>query len=285
MQTAGRLRFSLWGPEIRNLTFFQRVSGLIYAVTCVFNIFITMSLFAMPVVLIWGARVVAYSGNQELRWLIRLCWLSFAVNRVSEIALFLPSGYRTGQRGARAILWMAPYHSICMIRTFVLPSWLGGQSTSFKPTGSLGSELKERDVRKRAPLVRRLKVILLGWMAAFHLLYILFVLTSVVSSTVHCALVPTLSARLVCLLTHAFWPPVAWVVFVAAAWSPIIYAINPPDVPDSEELLQRDPITHVQYPKEESKEIKNNISNGFFELQYTLITMYVTALFVGTWFF
>lgn len=40
---------------------------MIYAVTCVFNIFITMSLFAMPVVLIWGARVVAYSGNGELR--------------------------------------------------------------------------------------------------------------------------------------------------------------------------------------------------------------------------
>lgn len=62
----------------------------------------------MPVVLISGGRMVAYATDDQLRWLIRACFLAFAVNRMCELSMFLPPGYRNGQRGTRAILWMAP---------------------------------------------------------------------------------------------------------------------------------------------------------------------------------
>ena len=186
------------------------------------------------------------------------------------------------------MLWMAPYHTITMLRVFVLPSWLGGHSTSFKPTGSLSSELRERDPRARAPLHRRLKVILWNYFAGLHLLYIIFVLAAVIASTVRCASnvnEPTRDAKLVCLLTHAFWPPVSWLVYIAAAWTPVIYAIKPPAVPDTDDLLERDERTNVAYPKEESKKTRTRWMHGYFEGQYTLMTIYTTALFVGSWFY
>lgn len=170
-----------------------------------------------------------------------------------------------------------------MLRVFVLPHWLGGQGTSFKPSGSLASELKERSRRERAPLFRRLKVILWNYLGGFHLIYILFVLAAVASSSVRCAEQPTRNDRLICLLTHAFWPPISWLVYVAAAWTPVIYAIRPPVVPDNEDLLDRDPKTEVGYPKEESKKIKTKASHSYFEMQYTLMTIYTTVIFAGTW--
>ena len=228
--------------------------------------------------------MVAYAETWQLRWLIRSCWLAFMVNRISELSMFLPSGYLTGQRGSRAILWMAPYHTITMLRVFVLPAWLGGQGTSFKPSGSLDSELNERNPRARAPLHRRLKVILWNYFGGFHLLYLLFVLAAVMTSSASCGLQqPSRDTRLLCLLTHAFWPPVSWLVYVAAAWTPIIYAVNPPAVPDIDDLLVRDEKSGVAYPKEESKRIRTKGSHSYFEIQYSLMTIYTTVLFVGSW--
>ena len=108
MQTAGRLRFSLWGSETRSLTFPQRISGLMYASITLFNIFLTISMFALPGILVSGGKMVAYATSDQLRWLIRGCWLAFTLNRICELSLFLPAGYRNGQRGTRAIVWMAP---------------------------------------------------------------------------------------------------------------------------------------------------------------------------------
>lgn len=174
-------------------------------------------------------------------------------------------------------------HTITMLRVFVLPSWFGGQMTSFKPTGSLSSELKERNPRERAPLFRRLKVILWNYSGLFHLLYILFIVTAVTKSSARCSIQPTRNDQLICLLTHAFWPPVSWLVYVTAAWTPIIYALSPPAVPNNEDLLDLDPKTNVAYPKEDSKKIKNKFSNVYFEVQYMFMTVYVTTIFVGSW--
>jgi len=111
MQTALRLRFCLGGSEIRNLTLSQRISGFMYAIACLANILLTVSLFAMPAVLISGGQMIAYANEEDLRWLIRSCWLALICNRVNEIVTFLPAGYRTGQRGSRSLLWMAPCES------------------------------------------------------------------------------------------------------------------------------------------------------------------------------
>ena len=302
MQTALRLRFCLGGSEIRKLTMHQRVSGFMYAIACLANVLLAVALFAMPAVLISGGQMIAYANETDLRWLIRSCWLALICNRLNELVTFLPAGYRMGQRGSRALLWMAPCkfwttktpqktcltkckdHTLTLLTVFLLPRGLGGRTTSFKPSGSLSSELEERNPRFRAPLFRRLKVILWNYSGGLHLLYILFAIAAVTVSTVRCVFgKETVREQLMCLLTHAFWPPVSWLVSVAAMWTPVLYAIWPPKVGEMEDLLERKTHRGAAYPKEESKRVRNGWLHHFFEVQYTLLTAYTTVIFFGTW--
>ena len=72
------------------MTFYQRLSGFIYAILSLFNIFMSISIFAFPIVLIMGKQLVAYSSEEQFRWLIRLCFMTLFLNRLTDrrICLF-----------------------------------------------------------------------------------------------------------------------------------------------------------------------------------------------------
>jgi hypothetical protein len=76
---------------------------------------------------------------------------------------------------------------------------------------------------------------------------------------------------------------VTWLVTIAAAWTPVGYAIWPPKVGEMEELLERDEKSGVAYPREGAKRIRNGALHHFFEAQYSLLTAYTTVVFLGTW--
>ncbi|KKY21460.1 putative glycosyl [Phaeomoniella chlamydospora] len=288
VDTSFKLKFYLFGDNIRRLTVAQRLSSFCYAVMGLFNIVLVMSIFAMPVVLIINQRLVAYANDNQLRWLIRACFASIAVNRLCELALFIPSGYTTGQRGARAQLWMSPYIALTIIRSFVLPTWLGGQTQAFKPSGSLKSDLNERDPVLRAPMYRRLRVIIFNNLAFFHIAYVYFCLVAVVISTYRCFIKEDSNTRetIICLLTHAFWPPLTWIITVSAFWIPITYACDPPTMStDRETYLNRDPKTGVAHPTPKSKKIGFKTETAYFEFEYTATTAFTTLVFVASFFF
>ena len=87
---------------------------------------------------------------------------------LNEWVTSFPSGYRQTIHEMLATIWMSPYHAITVIQCFLLPKWLGGKAMAFSPSGSLKSTLHERDPRFRAPLARRLKVILWDCNAYIH---------------------------------------------------------------------------------------------------------------------
>jgi hypothetical protein len=264
------------------MTFFQRLSGFIYAVLSVFNIFMALSLFAMPIVLISGKPLVAYATEEQLKMLVRLCFAALMANRLTEIVMFLPAGYSVGQNGARAQLWMSPYIALTLIRSFILPTWLGGQVQTFQPSGSLRSDLNERDSILRAGLWTRIRVIVFNYMGWYHILYVYFCLTAATLTTSRCVFDQYgLQPRLRCLLTHAFWPPVSWLLVVSAFWVPITYAIDPPTVPHREELLDRDPKTKVARPKDECKQIQFGKRRTLFEFEYTVTTLFTIFIFIS----
>jgi len=282
VDTALKLKFCLWGEGIRQMTFFQRLSGFVYAVLSVFNVFLTLSLFAMPIVLVSGKPLVAYATEDQLKLLIRFCFTALFVNRLTEIIMSLPSGYRVGQNGARSQIWMSPYISLCLVRAFVLPTWLGGQKQSFKPTGSLRSDLNERDPTMRAGLLTRLRVIVFSYMAWYHVLYVYFCLTAATLTSTRCAFETfAWKDRLQCELTHAFWPPVSWILVVSAFWVPLSYAIDPPTVAPRDELLDRDPKTLVAHPKETAKDIAYGKRTAWYEIEYTVTTIFTAFIFVA----
>jgi hypothetical protein len=263
-----------------------RVSGFLYAVLSLYNIPLVISLFALPIVLMSGKPLIAYANFTQLRWLVRSCFAAVIINRICEFALYLPAGYATGQRGARAQLWMAPYISLSVVRSFFLPSWLGGKMQNFKPTGSIKSDLNERDVTLRAHLIRRMKTILFNYYGIYHVVYVYFCLSAISLTSARCvAENGSVHDKLLCLLTHAFWPPLAWVVIISAFWIPISYAIDPPAMPTREELLIVEDKTGVKRPTEIAKRVGWGYRDAKFEVGYDLTLLFTIGVFVCSFFF
>lgn len=287
VDTSMKLNFCLWGDEVRHMTFPQRFSGFLYSFLSLYSILFSLSLFAIPIILVMGHSLIAYTTENQLRWLVRLCFASLMTNRINEIFMFMPAGYHTGQRGSRYQLWMSPYISLCLIRSFILPKWLGGQTQAFKPTGSLSSALNERDPKTRRNVFIRLWTILVNYNAMYHLAFVYLTLIGVSLSTYRCVSINAGNTHdiLLCLLTHAFWPPMTFLFLCTSLWTPISYAIYPPNMPERERLLVRDPDTLVAHPTQQSKKIAFGGQAAFFEFEYTLTTVYTCLCFGATFFF
>lgn len=285
LQTAKKLNFCLFGKVIGKMTFFQRLSGFVFTIDAFFKVFFVISIMTFPVVLVSGKTMVAYVTQEQLRMQARFCFMAVALQRINEFVMALPAGYRQHQREGTSMLWMAPYHAITVLRSFILPRWLGGKVMAFSSSGASMSELNERSPRLRANLGRRLVGILWGCKAYLHLIYIMFCLGAVALSIVRVFTDNTGTYdRLIYMLTHAAWPPLLWLVTVVSFWTPIHYALNPPDMPDREDLLIRDPKTGVAHPREEWKAQRWNGFSWFYEMQYSLLTAFTAFIFVGTFF-
>lgn len=288
VDTAFKLKFCLWGDGVKQMTGAQRFSGFLYATLSLYTILLTASLFAIPIILIWGRPLVAYATEEQLKWLIWACFAANMANRLCEFALFIPAGYHTGQRGSRYQLWMSPYIALCIVRSFFLPTWLGGQTQAFKPTGSLGSALEERDPKRRKNMVRRLWTILVNYMAFFHLAFVYVTVCAVCLSSYRCFYSQdpaNFKNIFMCLITHAFWPPLTFLFICTSLWTPVSYAIDPPSMPEREELLQRDPKTGVAHPTPSSKKIAFGGQAAWFEAEYTVATAFTIFVFVYSFFY
>lgn len=284
IQTSLKLNFCLFGPLVKHMSLFQRLSGFVYTISSLFTVFLTASLLTMPIVLISGGTLIAYATNDQLRLLARLCFVALMANRLNEWVMTLPAGYRLSQRDAGAMMWMAPYHALTIIRSFLLPSFLGGKTAAFSSSGSQQSELNERDPVHRAGLFRRLRVIILGSGVYMHVFYIAFAVSAVIVSTVRGIQINkgSVEQTLLFMLTHACWPPLLWLIALCSCWAPVHYTIWPPNMPDREELLDRDPKTGIAYPKASAKQLKWGKKNMLHEFLYFLLTAYTTVLFVGS---
>lgn len=108
LQTSVKLNFCLFGPLVKHMSLFQRLSGFVYTISSLFTVFLTASLLTMPIVLISGGTLIAYATFDQLRLLVRLCFAALLANRLNEWVMTLPAGYRLGQRDAGAMMWMAP---------------------------------------------------------------------------------------------------------------------------------------------------------------------------------
>jgi Glycosyl transferase family group 2 len=284
-QTAIKLNFCLYGQLVRRMSVCARLSAAVFAVDVLFKIFLPIALSTIPVVLISGGQLVAFTNYGQLRWKIRLCFASLILSRLNEYVSFIPSGYRLAQRDTVAQMWMAPFHGLAVIRSFFLPSWLGGQTMGFSSSGSIKSMINERDPRSRAPLFRRLKAVLWDYGLWMHLSYAIFLLLAIFRSTLH-GIVNNSDAhsRLMYLFTHAFWPPMLWLFALTASLTPIRYAIWPPNMPDREECLVRDSKTGIARPIEHWKTKRYSKKTFWHELQLSGITVYVTVIFLGSFF-
>ena len=84
------------------MTIFQRLSGFVFTIDTFFKIFLLTSVLTIPIVLISGGTLVAYSTYTQLHWQVCLAFAVLILGRVNEYITYLPSGYRLSQRDAGA---------------------------------------------------------------------------------------------------------------------------------------------------------------------------------------
>lgn len=81
------------------------------------------------------------------------------------------------------------------------------------------------------------------------------------------------------------WPPLTFLFICTSLWTPVSYAIDPPSVPEREDLLTRDPKTGVAHPTNKSKKIAFGGQAAWFELEYTVATIATILVFVYSFIF
>ncbi|PHH67501.1 hypothetical protein CDD82_1418 [Ophiocordyceps australis] len=283
VDTSFKLNFCLWGEKVREMNFAQRFSGFMYAMLSIYTIPLVISMFAIPIILVMRKPLVAYANDDQLRWLIWAAFAATMTNRLCEYVMSIPAGFNTGQRSSRYQLWMSPYIAICILRSFVLPKWLGGQVQAFKPTGSLASALNERDPVLKKNMLGRLRGILFSYMGIFHLFFVYFTLVGVTLTSFGCFMTEKgVRELLICLVTHAFWPPLTFIFLCSSLWIPVAYAIDPPMMPEREQLLDRDPKTLVAHPTAKSKKIAFGGQAAWLNLELIVSTGFTILIFVAS---
>jgi hypothetical protein len=85
------------------------------------------------------------------------------------------------------------------------------------------------------------------------------------------------------ILVTAAWPPIPWFQQISACLTPLQYAIFPPDVPDREAFLDRDPVTGVAYPTAKAKEEQWSIWEARYSQLYSLVVPFVICVLISTW--
>jgi hypothetical protein len=171
------------------------------------------------------------------------------------------------------------------VRSFILPKRLGGRVSGFTASGSIPNTLNERSPAHRAPLSRRLKVVLLDCGAIFHLFFVLLCALGVVTRVRRAILRYPGDRRALWLdlLFTVAWPFPLWYHQVIACLIPLIYAIFPPDVPDRELCLDRDAKRGVAYPTEKAKRPTCSMNEtGYFQL-YLLAIVQSVCVLIGSW--
>lgn len=170
------------------------------------------------------------------------------------------------------------------MRSYVLPKWLGGKLFTFIPTGTIPNELNERSKIRRSPLHHRLWSILISQGAIFHCVY---TLTCIAAVGLICSRAVTHYSKdsidfQVYLLTHLGWLPLPWFFAAFACLTPLRYAIFPPDIPEREELLERDPHTGIAYPIKEARRVKWEFEWVGFQNLYIVAAVYCLGLLYAT---
>lgn len=174
-------------------------------------------------------------------------------------------------------------HFIALLQTFILPSWLGGKTAVFDASGSLAGD-NERNPRLRAPFHRRFPAMIVDNVLWMHLVLIAANITGVILCILR-ACYPSVDnnplSRSEYLFVRLGWPPLLWFVFTLICAGPVSYAIFPPLMPAREEMLDRDLMTGIAYPKLAARRLKWSWNTVGYEYYFTIAVLYTVAMWVA----
>ncbi|OLN89014.1 Cellulose synthase 2 [Colletotrichum chlorophyti] len=292
-QMATKFGFFLLPSRTKKQTWAQRLAGFAGGVSLHIRAQVaTLSLPLMALVFMTGTDLVYWRDLDEMRTLLRVHCAVILLRWLQQVHQAVLAGYRHAVFMTCHIAYTAPYSTIAWLRTFILPKNLGGKMSTFTPTGSIGNTYHERDPGLRAPLIKRLRHIILdcgAWMHALFLVVLCFgaYLRFSRSTREYSASAQDEHAfKMLCirLLQKVAWPSHPWILTALACITPVQYAFFPPEVIERDKLLGKRGKNGARYPTPEAMGTPKRtvFGIGFVEL-YTVFIAYVAVVFVATW--
>lgn len=84
------------------------------------------------------------------------------------------------------------------------------------------------------------------------------------------------------MLTHAYLPPMVWLLACNPGRGPIHSAIWPPTMPDREQVLVRDTVTSIARLTVESNRAEWDETFAFHEIEYSILSLNALIISIGT---
>ena len=102
------MHFYLYGGNLRQMGFRQRMVGLIYVILSLWNILTTIGIGTLLVSLSTGKELVVYNERSELRRLVQLVCACLIAEWVDDCIVALITGYRIAISEGHVSFWIAP---------------------------------------------------------------------------------------------------------------------------------------------------------------------------------
>ncbi|KAF2146272.1 glycosyltransferase family 2 protein [Aplosporella prunicola CBS 121167] len=284
-QRTANMGFFLRKAWARKFTAGHRFFHMLYSIDYFSPILLCLGIIVTPICLFMGSKLAPYQDLSQLRLMLQLKCLVLLAGWLNDLHNSLFTGYQVGLSEQASRVWMSPYHMITLVRSFILPSCLGGQLSGFTATGSVPDTLHERRPDQRAPLSKRLQHILTDCGAIFHLGFIILCSLGITNMVYQCfgAHSAGSSHSWMLFLSNLALPLPFWYQLIIGCFVPLQYAIFPPDVPEREACLFRDPITGVAYPTQKAKKPQFTLKTVDYAHFHFPIVLYALGLFASTW--
>ena len=231
----------VWNPRARSMTAGEKFGATFPAVAFGASVILNMiNIVAIPIILLTGLPVVAYSTDSQLRTLSMLGLLRLCATFIYHLIASQAANYHLRLLGGMPI-WTCPFQFATLIR--FARSAAGGKGVPlFTPSGSIDIQTaKSLQGRIRTALRDEVFVVPLGIVLSYALC---------ATVTIGRSTEADLQGIWKEFLIHAGWPPVflMWSTYITDCWIPISYVLSPPQAVPREKLLVRDPTTKYAHP-------------------------------------
>lgn len=206
----------------------------------------------LPLLALTGKSLIP--STPYLPSLLRLAVLDFAAQSIYQALLNSVLDFRTSLLGPILAAWTAPYRLAMALRC-VVPIWFEKSLPRSTPTG-VSEAVGRSEIEARKNNRSCLKIILWDCGAWIYLAALVALVAGAAGSVIGASSASAEQPILQALGLRIGWPPLLflWLASINTVVLPVAYAFSPPPFLERREMMDKDPVTGVLYPKKSIKE-------------------------------
>ena len=238
----------LWSPIARKMAPEELYGALFPAFAFAASIAINMmNLVLMPLLLLTGAPLVAYSTETHLRNLTALFLVRFIAILTYDFLATQAANFHLSLLGVSSA-WVVPYQFWTIFR-FALSVVTGGGIPFFTPSGLT-------NIRAAKTFSGRVKTALWDEGFIMHLTIIGSLIAGIATSANVISKAVDIQSAGKEFLVRAAWPPIflMWSTYITDCWTPLADIQHSPRAMQRRSLVEHDSTTQLAYPTRHAKD-------------------------------